>query len=205
MPGFGIGFNFGLQASTGGGGGPGGGSFPYWVTDTENYLFTSHKEIQALFSSVGERQHLDDLNPSDDNYDDQTDGDVTRLAFIEELCQRATSHVMSYLGPRYSAENIYQIPRIREIATYWACYKLSRRRGNQPVYEDDYYEAMDDLVKFRSGAMYLDAPSSGPRAIMQSYYVDNRLFQQPLRVLSQSSSSTISGQKLGYRQPFFWL
>jgi hypothetical protein len=208
MPGFGIGFNFGDNLSTPNPG-SGGSGFPSWesdtVVDSVTYLFTSLEEIQMLFSSWGERQHTDDLNPNDENYDEGNQSSATRLAFLNELIQRATSHVMSYLGPRYTANAIYRIPRIREIATYWACYKLSRRRGNQPVYEYEYFEAMDDLEKYRAGELYLDAPSNGPRAIMQSYVVDNRFYTQPLRVLTQSSTSIVPGQRIAYRLPFYWL
>jgi len=208
--GFGIGFNFGDNfGSPDSSGGGSGGGFPTWESDTivggTVYLFTSLEEIQRLFSSWGERQHTDDINPNDENYNDDNQSAATRIAFLEELIQRATSHIMSYLGPRYTADAIYRIPRIREIATYWACYKLSRRRGNQPVYELEYFEAMDDLEKYRAGELYLDAPSNGPRAIMQSYVVDNRFYTQPLRVLTQSSTSIVPGQRIAFRLPFYWL
>lgn len=196
---FGIGFNFGNGA------GETPGDFPFWESDTDNNLFTSIEEIQLLFSSFGEQLHTDDLNPLDDNFDTNNAAGVTRNAFLAELIQRATSHIMSYLAPRFSAENLKTIPRIREIATYWACYKLSRRRGNQSVYEEEYMEAMEDLEDFRTGRLFLDAPSNGPRAYMQSYVVDNRYYTQPLRVIAHSSTSTIAGQKLAYRLPFYWL
>ncbi len=155
-------------------------SFPEYVpTDTTDdgaieYLFTSVEEIQRMLSLAGERRHTDDVDPDSINYDYENDSDVNRDNVLAELIQRATSHIMSRLGPRYLAADIYRVPRIREIATYWAIYKLTKRRGNNPLYEEDYIESEATLDDFRTGAQFLDAPSNGQRAYMQSYIIDNR-------------------------------
>jgi hypothetical protein len=181
------------------------GTFPPYASDTEDYLFTSEEEIQRLLSSWGEILHLDDVKSDDEHFDTNNLPNVSMDFTLCEIIQRATSHIMSFLAPRYSPENIYRIPRIREIATYYACYKLTRRRGNQPLYEEEYIEAMDELELYRSGERYLNAPSNGPRAYIQSYVIDNRFTRNPSRVIAASSSSVIPGQHLSYPYLFFWL
>jgi len=184
-------------------------AFPEYVSDTEVdnvvYLLTSVEEIQRQFSQRGLALHIDDIDPTDPNYDDKNAADVDSTNYLLELCQRATSHVMSRLAPRYMVDKVYQNPRLREIATYWACYKLTRRRGNEPVYEEEYIEAMDELDMFRRGELYLDAPSNGQRAYMQSTIVDLRYIRTPIRVIPEASTSIVSGQRTARYYGFAWL
>jgi hypothetical protein len=144
-------------------------AFPEYVSDTivgediEPTLLTSIAEIQRVYSRAGVQLHLDDLDPDDANYDADNHTDATKDNFLTEVIQRATSEIMSFLAPRYTTDSVYQLPRMREIATYWACYKISKRRGNEPIFEEEYIEAMDELADYRSGIRYLDAASNGPR------------------------------------------
>jgi hypothetical protein len=167
--------------------------------------FTSQGEIQRIFSYKGEKLHLDDLDSSDPNYLPGTDPDATSSNFITEVIQRVTSEIMEYLAPRYNADDLKSIPRIRQIATYFACYYLSRRRGNEAVYEAERIEYLDILERYQLGELYLDAPSSGPRAVLQSYVTDNRYYRNPTRVLQHASTDTVAGQHLMYQYPFTWL
>jgi hypothetical protein len=185
-------------------------AFPEYISDTVDNLnvslyLTTIEEIYRLYSLTGETLHTDDLNPTDPNYNSDNPAGVSRANFLTELCQRATSHVMSYLAPRYTIQAIYRNPRLREIATYWACYKLSRRRGNEPVYEQEYIENEEDLTRYRLGELYLDAPSNGQRAYVQSYVTDMRFSNHACRVLPTSSTSIIAGQQVQLRYGFAWL
>lgn len=184
-------------------------AFPDYVSDTRvnntTYLLTSVTEIQRLFSSLGIKLHTDDLDTGDPNYDDENNPEATSENYLVELCQRATSHVMTRLAPRYTIDKVYQNPRLREIATYWAAYKLSRRRGNEPVYEEEYIEAMDELDQFRKGELYLDAPSNGQRAYIQSTIIDNRSIRNPVRVIQEASTSVIAGQRIARSAAFEWV
>jgi hypothetical protein len=184
-------------------------AFPDYVSDTTvnsvNYLLTSVAEIQRLFSATGIALHTDDLNPGNEQYDEENTTDTNSANFLAELCQRATSHVMTRLAPRYTIDKVYQNPRLREIATYWAAYKLTRRRGNEPVYEEEYIEAMDELDMFRRGELYLDAPSNGQRAYIQSTIVDLRYSRNPVRVIPEASTSTVAGQRLTRSYAFDWI
>jgi len=187
-------------------------AFPEYASDTNSLvtpydplLMTTPQEIHRLFSTTGEKLHTDDLNSDDDNYNRSNDSTVNRDNFLSELAQRATSHIMTFLAPRYKIDDIYQIPRLREIATYWAVYKLTRRRGNEPVYEEEYIEAMDELEMFRSGERYLDAPSGGQRAYMQSSIVDLRYNRSPIRVIPDGSTKVVSGQHTYNWFGFSWL
>ena len=187
-------------------------SFPQYQSDTLDnnpspvaiYL-TSLAEIQQELSARGLRLHTDDMRVTDANYDSIADGDVSETNYLNTLYQRSTSHIMSYLTPRYSIQNIYRIPRLREIATYWACYKLTGRRGNEQLYEEEYAEGQDDLEQYRDGTKYLAAPSNGRRAHMTSGVVDLRFNKQPWRVIPQASTHISSGQNTIPYTPFWWL
>lgn len=180
-------------------------AFPQYVTDSTSLYFTTYEEIVQEFSLKGVEWRIDDLSPTDESYDDNNPTDVSLSNYITTLCQRATSHVLSFLAPRFNATDLYQIPRIREIATYFACHKLSKRRGNPALYEQEVIEAEDELELFRSGDRYLTAPSNGPRAYMQSHVVDMRFMQNPSRVIRRASSDVIPNQNESLYVPFWWL
>jgi len=184
-------------------------AFPPYVPDHTTLAgtaaFTSEEEIQRLLSFKGQLLHLDDLDIQDDNYLAGTASDANDVNFITEVIQRVTSKIMEYLAPRFTAQALYQLPRIREIATYWACHDISRRRGNEPIYETEYAEGIETLERYREGSLYLNAPSAGPRAIVQSYVTDSRYTRNPTRVIRGASTYTTSGQKLAWEYPFFWL
>lgn len=187
-------------------------AFPQYISDTldsnpapQPIYFTSIAEIEQELSAKGYNLHTDDLRFTDPNYDSSNVTDVTETNYLATLLQRATSHVLSYLSPRYNAANLQKIPRIREIATYWACYKLTGRRGNQPLYEDEFNEGQDDLEEFRDGTKYLPAPSNGRRAYVHSGIVDLRFTRQPWRTIPQASTAIQSGQNVTLYSPFWWL
>jgi hypothetical protein len=185
-------------------------AFPPYTADhldssSQPVTFTSQGEIEREFSTRGLKLHTDDMNSEDDNYDLDTDPDVTVANAIEETIQQVTSGIMEHLAPRYLAKDIDKIPRIREIATYWACHKLSKRRGNQGIFEDEYINSIDILEQYKLGLLYLDAPSNGPRAILQSFITDNRYHRNPTRVLPYASTNVKPGQHRIWAYPFAWL
>jgi hypothetical protein len=185
--------------------------FPEYRSDTalppdnDILLLTSRNEMIRLVSNTGMELHSDDLNILSNNYDEFNPEEVNSENFLIEIIQRVSSEIMSYLKPRYNLADVYNLPRIREIATYWAVYKLTGRRGNEPLYKSEYIEGIDTLEKYRSGELYLDAPSYGPRAYMVSYVVDNRYNTQPVRAINQASSNLYPGQKQYYYWGFQWL
>ena len=184
--------------------------FPPYVpdhvdTNDEAVELTSLSEMQRLLGAKGIRLHIDDTDSSDENYDPSTDGFVTTTNTINEIVQRVSSRVLGYLYPRFDPVSCSQNPTVREIATYWACHMLSRRRGNEPLYEAEVVENEDLLERYRCGELYLNVQSRGPRANIQSYVVDNRFYQTPIRVLPQSSTQLVTNQRQLYLVPFFWL
>lgn len=185
--------------------------FPEYRSDTvvppdlDPIYLTSREEINRLLSVAGVDLHIDDLNILSINYDENNGVEVTDSNFLSETIQRVSSEIMSYLRPRYTISDVYNLPRIREIATYWAAYKITGRRGNEPLYKSEYIEGIDTLEKYRTGELYLDAPSYGPRAYMVSYAVDNRYNTQPVRAINQASSNLYPGQKQYYYWGFQWL
>lgn len=175
---------------------------PYTVTAT---LYTSQAEIQRLLSYKGVSLHIDDADDLDDNYLGGTDSLVTPSNVLNEIIERATARVNEYLLPRYSADTLATLSRVREIATFIATHLLTRRRGNEPLYDDEVAESVETLERYREGTLYLDAPLQGPRAVVQSYVTDNRYFRNPVRVLTHSSNDTVANQNLAWDYPFFWL
>ena len=184
--------------------------FPPYTPDhtdlaNEAILLTSRSELERVLSYKGVKLHLDDLDSDDENYLSGTDADATDDNYIEEGIQRVSSKVLSYLVPRFSAELCANNPRVREIATYWLAHDISRRRGNEALYEVEVSEGIQNLEDYRDGTLFLNVPSSGPRAIVQSYVTDSRFFRNPTRVLQSASITTVSNQKLAWNYPFFWL
>ena len=184
--------------------------FPPYIPDfvdglSNAILLTTLAEMQRLLGAKGTRLHLRDLDSLDDEYDDSTDALATDTNTVSEIIQRVSSKVLQYLEPRFDAELCSQNPTIREIATYWACHDISRRRGNEPLYEAEVAENIERLERFRDGSLYLGVSSSRPRVYSQSFVTDNRYYRNPVRVLRTSSTATVSGQKMAYEYPFFWL
>lgn len=184
-------------------------AFPQYVSDTQvesiPVYLTSLAEMEQEFSTKGWKLHVDDMTVTDPNYDSRNEVEVVTSNYLTTLMQRATSHVMSYLAPRYSIANISTIPRLREIATYWALYKLTGRKGNDPLYEREYIEGQDDLEEYRDGTKYLEAPSNGRRAYVHSGIVDLRFSTQPWRTIPKASTAIQSGQNTTLYSPFWWL
>lgn len=185
-------------------------AFPPYTPDhvddsNEEILTTSEAEIERILSYKGVKLHLDDLDMEDDNYLDDTHIEANKDNYIQETIQRVSSKVLGYLVPRFDAYKCSINPRVREISTYWAAHDISRRRGNEPLYETEVAEGIESLERYREGSLYLNIPSSGPRAIVQSYVTDSRYYNNPTRVLRMASTSIVSGQKLAWNYPFFWL
>jgi phage gp36-like protein len=181
---------------------------PDYVTDDlvpVAITLTSEAEIQRVLGYKGVKLHLDDLDDLDENYLDGTDTDATDENYIEEAIQQASSEVLGYLVPRFDAELLSVNPIIRRIATYWAAHNISRRRGNEPLYETEVAEGIEKLERYREGSLYLNVPSRGPRAITQSYVTDMRFYHNPTRVIRLASTSIVPSQKLAWNFPFFWL
>lgn len=179
--------------------------FPQYTSDTDVYVMTSIAEMQQELSFVGWKLHLDDLDPTDPNYLSGADALVTSSNMVTTYIQRATSQVMENLGARYKIADIYLIPRIREIATYIALYKLTARRGNQPLFENQYLNALDTLEDYKRGDLYLKAPSNGNRAYCQSSIIDLRFNLSPNRIIPTRSTQVQSGQNTIVYLPFWWL
>lgn len=183
--------------------------FPPYIPDfvdssSDEILLTSKTEIERLLGAKGVDLHTDDLDSGDPDYF-AGEADTTDENFMEELIQRISSKVLQYLMPRFDAERCSENPTVREIATYWAAHDLSRRRGNEPLYEAEVAENIERLERFRDGSLHLAIPSSRPRVYSQAFVVDNRYRLNPIRVISGASTATVSNQKMMYQYPFFWL
>ena len=184
--------------------------FPPYVPDhvdssDDAVLLTTLGEMQRLLGAKGIRLHISDTDSSDEDYDEDTDEFVTTQNTIDEIIQRVSSRVLGYLYPRFDPERCAENPTVREVATYWACHMLSRRRGNEPLYESEVVENEELLERYREGSLYLNVPSRGPRAHLQSYVVDNRFYRMPIRVIPASSTPLVPNQAQAYLIPFFWL
>lgn len=166
---------------------------PYVLIPADGTAFTSIEEIRRIFSIEGVDLHLDDLDDQEETY-------------ITELCSQATSRILTYLGGRYDFNDLSSHPRIREIATYIACWKISHRRGNPSLYIAQYEEALLELERFRDGTLFLDLPTTyGARAVMQTPVIDNRFVYTGNRINPRSSSDVKSGQSQLYLFPFEWM
>lgn len=177
-------------------------AFPQYNTDTSSYVMTSLPELQQLLSTRGERSASDDLDILSENHDPLNDDDASRTNMLTEYIQRVTSQIMEYLSPKFAVADVYKLPRLREIATYWLAYKITGRRGNEPLYTAQYIEGLETLERYREGSLFLAAPTYGPRAYMQSGIVDLRASYQPWRILPFASSNIIPNQSA--YTPYCW-
>jgi hypothetical protein len=187
--------------------------FPQYVPDTTDgstvYISTSLAEIQEIFSTKAIDWRLEDLNVGDPNYNANNDPLATRANALATIIQYSSSEVQEVLAPRYLAKDIYLIPRIREITSYFACYRISKRMGNPALFYEDYANGLEKLERYREGSLYLNAPSNGTRAYMQAVVVDNRTtVQNPIRVIPSASTAILSGQNQAIiipYSPFWWV
>ena len=179
-------------------------AFPNYVSDSDELYTTSLPEIHRLLSEEGATRHLDDLDPFHPNYDSDSDPEATSDNALTEILQRATSRVLEYLYPKWTIESIVDVPRIRELSTYIACYLITKRRGNSPLYEAEYIEALDVLLQYRDGLLSLPAPTAFPRAYLISHVVDLRFTQQPVKQIHAASTTVVTYENL-FRPSFFWI
>lgn len=168
------------------------------------YTMTSRTEVERVLSQRGMQLHMDDIDTDDDNYDEENDSETNSDNYLEEQIVLVTAEIMATLGPRYLVEDVYKNIILRNIATYKVAHNITRRRGNEALYESEVIEGEDKLTAMSLGHMYLDAPSNGQRAIIQSGIVDLRFHQQPYRIIDRASSSVVSGQNHVWRA-FGWL
>lgn len=174
-----------------------------YITDTDSLYVTSLCEIHRLLSARGEIRHLSDLDMFNTNYQTENIFNNNKQSALTEIYQRTTSRIMERLAPRFAIENIYRLPRIREIGTYTACFLITNRRGNEPLYEAEYLEGMDTLDDYKLGTLYLDAPVVGQRVAMLSHVIDLRYYTQPSRIIQRASS--FSGNITNRYTYFPWL
>lgn len=141
---------------------------------------TSKEEIEALFSSEGVENHLEDI----------VDNDLV----IDQIVVQASETCLLYLRTQYSEESCAENPWVRQQATYIACYFLSIRRGNPSLYTDLYAQALVYLEQVRDGELNPGIPSK-PRAVVQTPMLDSR-FIQPKRVNTTASTRVYPRQNL---------
>lgn len=155
--------------------------------------FTSREELTRLLSEEAVLLHTDDSEDQEE--------------VLEEIIERATGRVKQELNKAFDDIDLYNSPRIREIATIIGCYLISVRRGNPSLYSEMYMEAMIDLERIASGELYLtELPRSSNTAVVaQNVSSDNRFPFTPIRVDVVTSTRTIGGQFLNRNLPFLWL
>jgi hypothetical protein len=175
-----------------------------YISDTEEKYVTSLAEIHRLLGAKGETKHLSDLDRFSKDFYVDTTTTATKCGALKEIYQRSTSRVMERLAPKYTINDVYRQPRIREIGTYIGAYLITKRRGNEPLYEAEVLEGEDVLDAYREGSLYLDAPVIGTRVAVLSHVVDVRYHSQPVRTLPRASffSGVPSNRFLTY---FQWL
>lgn len=156
------------------------------------YVYTTQEEVERIFEVEGADQFLNDI--------------IDDSEFWTELIERATAKVNQYLLGLYDAIDLQNSVWVREKTTYIATYMLSIRKGNPGVFSYQYEEALTELMAAKQNDIFIDLPQSGGiRPIMQNVMHDNRFMLGAVRVIPETSSRTLPGQRhLSYLRPYFW-
>jgi len=168
---------------------------PLDFTSTLPYTFTSLTEMERVFSESGIDLRSDDFIGSE--YSD----------LIVSIINSATVRVKTILNKLYDDVDIYENIRVREIATYIACYLLSIRRGNDSLYLGEMLQGMDDLQDMVDGDLFIDAPRKSEISVnILNFTTDNRNPHFPIKV-DYLSNLTMQGVSIFDTKwkPFIWL
>ena len=157
------------------------------------YTFTSKSEIIRLVSENGTQDWVDDL--------------LSDTSAFTDVIEFVTLDIRSYTDRLYTDSDIYNNSWIRRIATIFAAYELSTRRGDPGIYGSRKAELESRLIEISEGnGIIPGAPqSAGVVAVMQNTVIDNRFNVFRNRVSSYTSSDTTGSQMLTYAWPFEWM
>ena len=158
-------------------------------------LLTSQDEMERLLGEDGINLFTDDADATGDNVFDNV---------IEEIIARVSAKILEHLTPMYDSNELEYNVRIREIATYWACHDLSRRRGNNPLYEAEVAENMEALYDYRLNIRNLDSPRSNPGISLGTPVVDARFPGRTIRTNALNSVNADKSDRGFFLYPFFW-
>lgn len=144
--------------------------------------FSSREEVRRQVSEDAELWHSDHTTVNDE--------------LIEENIQRATGTVKGRLNKLFDDVHLSQSPWVRHRCTVIACYYLSKKRGNAPIYESDYFHILEEFAELIAGEIYLEElpRQVGASVVMQNVRSDNRTPFNSIRVDPLTSTETVPGQ-----------
>lgn len=172
-------------------------------TTTLTNTYTTEDEMDRLFSVQGVDLRTEDLDTND------------RAQAIIDVIEDTTETFNSYLEAYYLDTDLKNSPWVRQRATYWACYLLSKRMDNAPNFADRRREILEELQQLAAGSALsggLRIPRLATRGEhvprMTNQHIDQWFHQQKLRTVSFISvGQSFTNQNIAHHipYPFFWL
>lgn len=158
--------------------------------ETLTYVYTSRAEMSRIASQAGIEGRLEDL----------IDDDQALLEIMEE----ATDWVNQYVAMIYNESDLANSRWVRSRATWYACYLLTQRLGNPPLFADRIDQYTEDLKS--AMAQRIQIPRlpvrSGMVPAMSNVIVDDRYNIHKLRVHQSISPGGTSGRQDPSYLPF---
>ena len=106
-------------------------------------LYATRADVESIFSSQGIDWRLDDN-------DDATTG-TTEQGYLTDAIREATDIVNQYALTHYDEAQLSTSRVVTRWTAWIACFLLSRRRGNEAQFTDEYLAITEELTRVRSG------------------------------------------------------
>ena len=175
--------------------------------------FTDYDRIINLYGNMGILASLNDLDDNVVVYTRPGDG-VTfteRQLVVRSFINSAEQTIMIRLSQFYDKDEplLANNPWIKDRSTWMAAYLLSKRRGNEHYFHDNYMDAERELDAIATGELP-PLPDIPLRAYsipsMSNLVVDERFISQKIRVNQFISvGGTYDGQPIAYHRLWDWV
>lgn len=159
--------------------------------------FTNADNIKALYGANGYDNILDDLSA----------GDIDEI--ISQVIFDAEQTIIVRLNRFYTNSALANSAWVKSRATWIAAHLLSKRRGNEHYFADNYEDALRELDGIASGEInpLVDIPTRDTIIpSMSNVYVDEMFVSAKIRVRQNISvGGSYSGQDISYGYFWGWL
>ena len=159
-------------------------------------LYTSKNEMSSIFGSLGVTLHADD--------DDDGVNNANEDELIDDVVLDATDEANNFLLHHYTDVVLSASKWVRRRTSWIGCHLLSRRRGNGPMFTDEYDRTIDEFTMSMNEHLWI--PRATPRddfaPAMSNITIDHRFRRRKIRVDRFTSTGGVSPDQDLDRFPF---